>query len=123
MERVKQIKRLQASIVAPSQELAQIAVIDNGSCVQVLAGWSKRKNDKRVVKEKPESLGGTPGRLNCSKLRKLKLHQVEMLVLDEADYLLDPEQLNNTRELVKKLPSERQVLCFSATKNKNLEVS
>ena len=44
-----------------------------------------------------------------------------MLVLDEADYLLDPEQLNNTRELVKKLPSERQVLCFSATKNKNLE--
>ena len=90
--------------------------------LHVYAGGEKVKRQVEKLKEKPEIVVGTPGRLlELSKLRKLKLHQVELLVLDEADYLLDPEQLNNTRELVKKLPSERQVLCFSATKNKNLE--
>ena len=128
LERVKADKTLQALIVAPSQELAQQigAVIREWKTpeirVQVLAGGANVKRQVEKLKDKPEIVVGTPGRLlELSKLRKLKLHQVEMLVLDEADYLLDPEQLNNTRELVKKLPSERQVLCFSATKNKNLE--
>ena len=39
-----------------------------------------------------------------------------MLVLDGADYLLDPEQLNNTRELVKKLPSEKTSALFLCNK-------
>ena len=128
MERVKADKTLQALIVAPSQELAQQigAVIREWKTpeirVQVLAGGANVKRQVEKLKDKPEIVVGTPGRLlELSKLRKLKLHQVELLVLDEADYLLDPEQLNNTRELVRKLPSERQVLCFSATKNKNLE--
>lgn len=128
LERVKADRTLQALIVAPSQELAQQigTVIREWKSpeirVQVLAGGANVKRQVEKLKEKPEIVVGTPGRLlELSKLRKLKLHQVELLVLDEADYLLDPEQLNNTRELVKKLPSERQVLCFSATKNKNLE--
>ena len=58
----------------------------------------------------------TPGRLQDFIDRKLAdLRQIKMLVLDEADRMLDMGFLPAIRRIVTKLPTRRQTLCFSAT--------
>jgi len=58
----------------------------------------------------------TPGRLQDFIDRKLAdLRQIKMLVLDEADRMLDMGFLPAIRRIVAKLPAQRQTLCFSAT--------
>lgn len=127
LELVSPNHELQTLVVAPSQELAQ----QIGEVIRewkpseltmiVLAGGANIKRQLKNLKKKPEIVVGTPGRLmELSQSRKLKLHQLQTIVLDEADYLLQPEHLHQTRELIKKAPSQRQVLCFSATKNDTL---
>jgi ATP-dependent RNA helicase RhlE len=61
-------------------------------------------------------LVATPGRLlDLIKNRALTLDWVEVLVLDEADRMLDMGFVHDIRRIVKLVPSERQTLFFSAT--------
>lgn len=58
----------------------------------------------------------TPGRLfDLVSQGHIRLNQVEILVLDEADHMLDKGFIQDIRDLVKKLPKKRQTLFFSAT--------
>jgi len=65
---------------------------------------------------------GTPGRIE-EHLRKktLKLDHVEMLVLDEADRMLDMGFQDTIDDIVKKIPDNRQTLLFSATYPQEIE--
>ena len=61
-------------------------------------------------------LVATPGRLlDLVNQRALRLDQVEVLVLDEADRMLDMGFIPDIRRIVAMLPQERQTLFFSAT--------
>src|SRR5581483_10850426 len=61
-------------------------------------------------------LVATPGRLlDLLKSNGVRLNQVEVLVLDEADRMLDMGFIHDIRTIVAKLPKERQTLLFSAT--------
>jgi superfamily II DNA/RNA helicase len=61
-------------------------------------------------------LVATPGRLiDLMKSNGVRLSQVEVLVLDEADRMLDMGFIHDIRTIVSKLPKERQTLLFSAT--------
>src|SRR3954466_1347194 len=61
-------------------------------------------------------LVATPGRLlDLVRSNALRLNQVEVLVLDEADRMLDMGFIHDIRTIVAKLPKERQTLLFSAT--------
>jgi ATP-dependent RNA helicase RhlE len=63
-----------------------------------------------------EVLVATPGRLlDLINQRALSLHQVEVLVLDEADRMLDMGFIHDIKKIVAMLPKERQTLFFSAT--------
>jgi ATP-dependent RNA helicase RhlE len=63
----------------------------------------------------------TPGRLQDFIDRKLAdLRQIKMLVLDEADRMLDMGFLPAIRRIVAKLPVQRQTLCFSATMERSV---
>jgi ATP-dependent RNA helicase RhlE len=61
-------------------------------------------------------LVATPGRLlDLMRQNGVRLNQVEVLVLDEADRMLDMGFIHDIRTIVSKLPKERQTLLFSAT--------
>jgi ATP-dependent RNA helicase RhlE len=61
-------------------------------------------------------LVATPGRLlDLVQSRALRLDQVEVLVLDEADRMLDMGFIHDIRKIVAQLPAKRQTLFFSAT--------
>jgi superfamily II DNA/RNA helicase len=61
-------------------------------------------------------LVATPGRLlDLMRANAVRLNQVEVLVLDEADRMLDMGFIHDIRTIVAKLPKQRQTLLFSAT--------
>jgi superfamily II DNA/RNA helicase len=67
-------------------------------------------------------LVATPGRLlDLLDSNALQLHRVEMLVLDEADRMLDMGFINDIRKILAKLPAKRQTLFFSATMPREIE--
>jgi ATP-dependent RNA helicase RhlE len=70
----------------------------------------------RSVARGVEVLVATPGRLlDLVNSRALRLDQIEVLVLDEADRMLDMGFIHDIRKIVAMVPQERQTLFFSAT--------
>ena len=70
----------------------------------------------RALARGVEVLVATPGRLlDLVNSRALRLDQIEVLVLDEADRMLDMGFIHDIRKIVALLPKERQTLFFSAT--------
>ncbi|AZP04748.1 DEAD/DEAH box helicase [Jeotgalibaca ciconiae] len=129
LERVEKGQGIQLIVLTPSQELGvQVGrVITEWASlldlkVQTIIGGANVKRQIEKLKEKPEVIVGTPGRLmELASQRKLKLHQVKAVVLDEADYLLHQEHLSTLRELIKKMPGQRQLAFFSATSSEEVQ--
>ncbi len=70
----------------------------------------------RALQNGVDVLIATPGRLlDLVNRRAVFLSDVKMLVLDEADHMLDLGFVNDIRKIVKMIPKERQSLFFSAT--------
>jgi superfamily II DNA/RNA helicase len=70
----------------------------------------------RALARGAEVLVATPGRLlDLVHQRALRLDQIELLVLDEADRMLDMGFIHDIRKIVAMLPKQRQTLFFSAT--------
>ncbi|MFB1049970.1 DEAD/DEAH box helicase [Paraliobacillus sp. JSM ZJ581] len=121
-------KQAQVLILASSHELvAQIhrliqewTTYAEMSSMMVIGGANiKRQIEK--LKKKPQIIVGTPGRvLELIKQKKLKVHVLKSIVLDEADQLLVPEHRNNLFGIIKSAPKERQLLLFSATISEGL---
>lgn len=64
----------------------------------------------------------TPGRMfDLVSQGALKLHRVEILVLDEADHMLDLGFIKDIEDLMRHLPKKRQTLFFSATINEKIK--
>lgn len=129
IEQIRPKSGVQLVILAPSQELAvQVAAVvkEWGKqlelTVQTMIGGANKNRQIEKLKERPEVIVGTPGRiLEIAETKKLKLHQVRTIILDEADQLLQQEQLNTVRQVVSKLPGERQMAFFSATSNEVMQ--
>ena len=76
-----------------------------------------RQLDKGV-----DVLIATPGRMfDLVSQGALKLHRVEILVLDEADHMLDLGFIKDIEDLMRHLPKKRQTLFFSATINEKIK--
>jgi len=111
-------------ILAPTRELAsQIAVsvrdygekIEYLSVLAVFGGAPIQKQIKRLVGG-VDVLVATPGRLmDLIERKACKLGDVEILVLDEADQMMDMGFIHALRKIIPMLPKERQTLFFSAT--------
>ncbi|WP_197053750.1 DEAD/DEAH box helicase [Chitinibacter sp. ZOR0017] len=71
---------------------------------------------KRLQEAPVDILVATPGRLlDLAKQGELTLAEVDILVLDEADRMLDMGFINDIKKILKLLPAQRQNLLFSAT--------
>lgn len=116
-------------IFASSQELAiQVADVarewgkDKELKVQSLVGGANVKRQIEGLKEKPEILIGTPGRiLELMKAKKIKAHQVKTMVFDEADQLFDAGNSQIIDQILHQAPTEYQLAFFSATADRSLE--
>jgi ATP-dependent RNA helicase RhlE len=110
-------------VLAPTRELAsQIAEsakaysrFSHMSVVTVFGGTSINKN-RQDLSRGVDILVATPGRmLDLVEQGFLMLRNVEILVLDEADQMLDLGFIHDLKKIVKMLPAKRQSLFFSAT--------
>lgn len=116
-------KRTQALIVAPSQELAmQIVevirewIVGTDITVQQLIGGANSARQIEKLKKKPTIVVGTPGRLNeLARANKLKLKEIEIVVLDECDQLLSREYRVIVKSFIEGAAYGRQVVVVSAT--------
>lgn len=123
-------KAIQAMIVTPSQELSmQIVNVlrewTEGTDVTVtqLIGGANMQRQLEKLKKKPTIVVGTPGRLNeLVKNKKLKMHEIRILVLDEGDQLMAREHREVMKSLVEKTQQERQVVLVSATITDEVEL-
>lgn len=114
---------VQALIIAPTRELAiqsseELYKIGYDKRARILSvyGGQDISRQIRALKNKPQIIVGTPGRiLDHIKRRTLKLENVETLVLDEADEMLNMGFIDDINAILENVPSERQTLLFSAT--------
>jgi len=82
----------------------------------VVVGGVSSSSQIKALGKRPDILVATPGRLlDLYGQGYISLDRVEMLVLDEADRMLDMGFVRDVRRIVSRLPRDRQTLFFSAT--------
>ena len=124
LERVEQgAKRPQAIVIVPTRELAVQVTREFGALgryreaheVAIYGGVSYTPQD-RALKRGVGVVIGTPGRLlDHIERGTLDLRGIEIVILDEADRLLDMGFAPDVRRLLRKMPKDRQTALFSAT--------
>ena len=116
-------------VMAPTHELAiqlekvfvSLAKYLNLSILSIYGGVAQDPQKEKLNKG-VDILIATPGRLfDLRSQGDLDLSAVEILVLDEADHMLDMGFINDIRDLIKHIPKKRQTLFFSATINKSIK--
>lgn len=120
---------IQAVVLASSQELVmqiygEFQKWSEGSGIRGASfiGGANMKRQLEKLKKRPQIIFATPGRLyELIKQKKVKMHEVKMLILDEADQLLTSEHMGTIKNIVKSTLQDRQVILFSATLKKETE--
>ncbi len=113
----------QALILAPTRELALqiLTTIDKlgrglGISATVIVGGADMQAQVRGLRQRPDILVATPGRLLDHMWNgTVNLAPIKILVLDEADRMLDMGFAPQINQIFDALPEERQTLLFSAT--------
>ena len=112
-----------ALIVTPTRELAEqihqvIRALSVGTKLRstTIYGGVGANRQIKALKDGVDILVATPGRLlDLVQQRYVKLHAIEVLVLDEADRMFDMGFLPDVRRIIKAVPTQRQTMLFSAT--------
>jgi ATP-dependent RNA helicase RhlE len=116
-------------VMVPTRELAQQITqvfnkIGKNTKVKALCIYGGVEQDYQIDKliEGMDVIVSTPGRMfDLVSQGYLKLDKIEILVLDEADHMLDLGFAKDINDLIRKLPRKRQTLFFSATINKKIK--
>lgn len=126
---IKQSSGIKCLIMAPTHELAlQIHEVFKGlgSHTKVISycihGGVDQEPQKEKLNDGVDVLIATPGRLfDLVHQEALDISKTEILVLDEADHMLDLGFIKDIRDLMRHLPKKRQTLFFSATINEKIK--
>lgn len=116
-------RHIQGLIMAPTRELAvQICeAIQNygkftGVRVTAIYGGQPYPPQLKAIRQGVDIVVGTPGRmLDFIRQGTIKLDQVQMVVLDEADEMLSMGFIEDIEEILSQTPADRQTTLFSAT--------
>lgn len=113
----------QGMVLAPTRELAMQVAEEINTIGQVkkiralpVYGGQDIGRQIRALKNKPEIIVATPGRLMDHMRRKtIRLKHLQVVVLDEADEMLNMGFREDIEEILSYVPQERQTMLFSAT--------
>ena len=120
--------KIRALIVTPTRELAiqiEESFKNYGSELKlrytVIFGGVNQSQQVNRLKNGVDVLIATPGRLlDLQQQGFIKLGNLEIFVLDEADRMLDMGFIHDVKKIIKMIPSKRQTLFFSATMPKEI---
>jgi ATP-dependent RNA helicase RhlE len=116
-------RSLRALIVAPTRELAEQiheAIGGLGRATKLksvtIYGGVNKNPQIRSLRQGVDIVVACPGRLlDLADQGEIDFSRIEVLVLDEADRMFDMGFLPDIRKIIKRLPTKRQTLLFSAT--------
>ncbi|CEO11303.1 ATP-dependent RNA helicase [[Clostridium] sordellii] len=119
-------RETQVLILAPTHELSmqivnQVKLLSENSGINVttlplIGEVNIQKQIKNIKSIKPHIVVGTTGRiLDLIQQRKLKVHTVKTIVLDEVDSLIGGKSLKSVKDVIKCTLKDRQLLAFSAS--------
>lgn len=123
---------VQAVIISPTRELASQlyeVAMEIASCseqeifiMKAIGGNDREKEINRLQKNQPHIVIGTIGRIVDLAINSnvLKIHNAEMIVIDEADMVFSHKELLEVDKIMGKIQGEPQFLIFSATIPKGL---
>jgi superfamily II DNA/RNA helicase len=123
IERVSKLGGIAALVLVPTRELAIQVAADltqaasgRDTKIACIYGGKSYEGQLAEIKAGANVVVGTPGRvLDLMNQGELSLKQVSVLVLDEADRMLDLGFLPDVEKILSRTPSERQTMLFSAT--------
>jgi superfamily II DNA/RNA helicase len=123
-------RRPRALVLVPTRELAsqvqeQLQLLSAGSGLTILAvyGGAGMQQQMKVLGSGAEIVVATPGRLKDLIDRgSLRLDEVDLVVVDEADRMADMGFLPEVRRLLDQVRPDRQTLLFSATLDGDVDV-
>ncbi len=102
--------------VQVAEEMAKLAAFRPGLRELPIYGGASYERQFRGLDQGAQVVIGTPGRLmDHLKRGSLKLDALKMVVMDEADRMLDMGFVEDIREILEQCPAGRQTVCFSAT--------
>lgn len=111
-------RELAAQILANIKEYSEFLDLQS----TVIFGGVNQKPQVAQLRQGVDILVATPGRLiDLQNQGLISLSKVEILVLDEADRMLDMGFLRDIERILKVLPTKRQNLMFSATFSKDIK--
>ena len=122
-------RKVRALVLTPTRELAA-QIYDNVKVYStyidirstVIFGGVNQKPQVTTLRKGVDILIATPGRLlDLHSQKALSLKQIEILVLDEADRMLDMGFQRDINKIMNLLPKRRQNLLFSATFSKEIK--
>jgi len=129
--RPKDHAAIRVLVVTPTRELAtqiyqvvqKLAQFTDVTTTLILGGKKDIKSQTVLLRQRPDVVVGTPGRLidHLRNSASVSLADLDVLVLDEVDRLLDLGFQEELEELVKHCPKSRQTMLFSATMTAKVE--
>ncbi|GAV47432.1 hypothetical protein ZYGR_0H02740 [Zygosaccharomyces rouxii] len=118
-------------VLAPTRELAiQVADVGkklgkyvNGLTFGIAVGGLNLRQQEQILKTRPDIVIATPGRFidHIRNSSSFNVDSVEVLVIDEADRMLEEGFQDEINEIMHLLPSKRQTMLFSATMNSKIK--
>lgn len=118
-------QEVQAIITAPTRELAnqiyqetlKVAKHSNEEIsVRLYMGGTDKQRTIEKLKTQPQIVIGTPGRISdLVKEQALVIHTAKLLIVDEADLMLDMGFIEDVDHIAARMPEKLQMLVFSAT--------
>jgi ATP-dependent RNA helicase DDX27 len=122
--RPRKVPTTRVAILMPTRELAvqcynvatALARFTDITFAQVVGGFSLREQET-ILKKRPDVVIATPGRFidHMRNSASFAVENIEILVLDEADRMLETGFEDELNEILKTIPKGRQTMLFSAT--------
>jgi ATP-dependent RNA helicase DDX27 len=122
--RPKKVPTTRVAILMPTRELAvqcfnvsqKLASFTDITFAQIVGGFSLREQEN-ILRQRPDVIIATPGRFidHMRNSASFTVDTLEILVLDEADRMLEDGFADELNEILETIPKSRQTMLFSAT--------